>query len=111
MPSGKGAGNSMDPRQKEMLTSALQTFGKCDVIVKGESMKPFIRNGDTVSLSPWADVPRPGKSSPFSMGTNFWFIELSGGNTAGRVNGISGSGAIHPRECPAGFLRGNALVK
>jgi signal peptidase I len=55
----------MDPYQKEMLKSALQSFGKCDVTVHGESMKPFIGSGDTVSLSPYRDAPRLGEVIAF----------------------------------------------
>jgi hypothetical protein len=41
----------MERYQKEMLVSALQSFGTCDVVVEGQSMKPFIRSGDTVTLA------------------------------------------------------------
>jgi hypothetical protein len=55
----------MDPCQKEMLQAALQSFGKCDVVVMGESMKPFIRSGDIVSLSVMADIPCLGEVIAF----------------------------------------------
>lgn len=55
----------MEPYQKEALRSALQSFGKCDVIVQGESMKPFIRSGDTVSLSSISGIPRLGEIVAF----------------------------------------------
>jgi signal peptidase I len=55
----------MDPVHKEMLMSALRAFGKCDVVVEGESMKPFIRSGDTVTLSRKENPPRLGEVIAF----------------------------------------------
>lgn len=66
-PSGK-IGGSVEPYQKEMLKSAIDTLGKCDVLVSGESMKPFIRNGDTVSLARISAVPGLGEVVAFFNG-------------------------------------------
>jgi signal peptidase I len=51
-----------------MLKSAMETLGTCDVIVSGESMKPFIRDGDTVSLSRITTVPNLGEVVAFFNG-------------------------------------------
>jgi hypothetical protein len=41
----------MEDSQKQLLSEALDTIGSCDVIVSGESMKPFILPGDTVHIA------------------------------------------------------------
>jgi hypothetical protein len=40
----------MEISHKKMLLEMLEKHGSCEVIVSGESMKPFIRPGDTVKI-------------------------------------------------------------
>jgi signal peptidase I len=104
----------MGPYQKEMLKSALQSFGKCDVIVQGESMKPFIRSGDTVSLSPIADVPQLGEVIAFfnddqllvhriiwrkHLVPGFWYFWVWGDSSPGMP------GRVSLRECIGKVVR------
>jgi signal peptidase I len=40
----------MELSQKKMLLDSLAAFGSCEITVSGESMKPFIRQGDRVVI-------------------------------------------------------------
>ena len=48
-----------------MLLKALSEFGRCDVTVDGESMKPFIRSGDVATIATIPAHPRLGQVAAF----------------------------------------------
>ena len=48
-----------------MLRAAIETTGQCDITVHGQSMKPFIRDGDTVSICRKSSGPFPGEVVAF----------------------------------------------
>lgn len=50
---------------KQMLLKALSEFGRCDVTVDGESMKPFIRSGDVATIVTIPSYPRLGQVAAF----------------------------------------------
>ena len=53
---------------KEMLLEILNKFNRCEVIVGGTSMWPFIREGDTVSIRQKPFIPSLGAVVAFFSG-------------------------------------------
>ena len=61
----------MQPIHKEMLLESLARFGRCDVVVGGTSMWPFIKPGDTVSICNKPQNPSPGMVVAFFVENQF----------------------------------------
>jgi hypothetical protein len=58
----------VNPVSKQAFCEALRTFGSCEVTVGGRSMWPFIRPGDTVTVSGGHLKPRRGMVIAFFAG-------------------------------------------
>jgi hypothetical protein len=55
----------VEKNQKAMLCAALDEFGRCDITVGGESMRPFICDGDRASIVRPLRRPRYGDVAAF----------------------------------------------
>jgi hypothetical protein len=58
----------MKHASKRMLLDTLGKFGRCDVTVYGESMKPFIRRGDVATIVASNSPPLRGEVVAFFNG-------------------------------------------
>ena len=61
----------MQPIHKEMLLDSLNRFGRCEVVVGGTSMWPFIKPGDTVSICRKPRHPALGMVAAFFVENQF----------------------------------------
>lgn len=81
-----------------MLVTAIETTGRCDITVHGQSMKPFIRDGDTVSICRKSNVPFPGEVVAFFNGDQLfvhrivWTKKVRG---KGRLIWVWGDSSLH----------------
>jgi hypothetical protein len=55
----------MKPSQKKILLDALTAFGSCEITASGESMKPFIKSGDKITIIKTLSVPLQGQVIAF----------------------------------------------
>jgi hypothetical protein len=55
----------MDQTQKKMFLDSLSAFGSCEITASGESMKPFIRPGDSVFIVRTSHPVPPGHAIAF----------------------------------------------
>jgi signal peptidase I len=55
----------MEPSQKKILLDALTAFGSCEITASGESMKPFIKPGDRITIVKPSCAPFPGQVIAF----------------------------------------------
>jgi hypothetical protein len=55
----------MEPSQKKILLDALTAFGSCEITASGESMKPFIKSGDKITIIKTLSVPLQGQVIAF----------------------------------------------
>jgi hypothetical protein len=55
----------VEKNRKTMLQTTLEKFGRCDITLGGESMRPFIQSGDRVAIVRLRRRPRCGDVAAF----------------------------------------------
>jgi hypothetical protein len=95
---GSPGATGVKPYQKDMLKAAIETIGQCDISVHGQSMKPFIRDGDTVTICRKSSGLFPGRVVAFFNSDQLvvhriiWMKKVSG---KGRLLRVWGDSSLH----------------
>jgi hypothetical protein len=95
---GSPGATGVKPYQKDMLKAAIETIGQCDISVHGQSMKPFIRDGDTVTICRKSSGLFPGRVVAFFNGDQLvvhriiWMKKVSG---KGKLLRVWGDSSLH----------------